>query len=69
MIAGYGRKFYAAISYTIDNDTGLDGTRLRFGINNITNEAPPLANESYGFYGALHNARGRQFTFEIRKNF
>ena len=59
----------AAISYTIDNDTGLEGTRLRFGINNITNEAPPLADESYGFYGALHNARGRQFTFEIRKNF
>ena len=59
----------ATISYTIENDTGLDGTRLRFGINNITNEAPPLADESYGFYGSLHNARGRQFTFEIRKNF
>lgn len=59
----------AAISYTIENDTGLDGTRLRFGVNNIANKAPPLADESYGFYGSLHNARGRQFTFEIRKNF
>lgn len=59
----------AAISYTIDNDTGRDGTRLRFGVNNLFNEAPPLADESYGFYGSLHNARGRQFTFEISNKF
>lgn len=57
------------ISYTIENDTALDGTRLRFGVNNIFNEDPPLADESYGFYGSLHSARGRQFSFDIRKNF
>ena len=57
------------ISYTIDNDTGLDGTRLRFGVNNIFNEDPPIADESFGFYGSLHSARGRQFSFDIRKNF
>ncbi|MBX7526029.1 TonB-dependent receptor plug domain-containing protein [Qipengyuania vesicularis] len=59
----------AAISYTIENGTAIDGTRLRFGVNNITGEAPPLADQSYGFFSGLHNARGRQFTFEIRKNF
>ena len=59
----------ASISYTINNDTGLDGTRLRFGVNNFTNKAPPLADESFGFLSSLHSARGRQFTFEIRKNF
>jgi outer membrane receptor protein involved in Fe transport len=58
-----------SISYTIENDTALDGTRLRFGINNILNEAPPLADESYGFYGAFHSARGRQFSVDLRKNF
>ncbi|WP_252260012.1 TonB-dependent receptor domain-containing protein [Erythrobacter aurantius] len=57
------------ISYTIENDTALDGTRLRFGINNLLDEDPPLADESYGFYGSLHSARGRQFSFDIRKNF
>lgn len=57
------------ISYRIENDTGLDGTRLRFGVNNIFNEDPPLADESYGFYGSLHSARGRQFSFDIRKDF
>lgn len=59
----------AAISYTVSNDTALDGTRLRVGVNNLFNKAPPLADESYGFYGNLHNARGRQFTFELRKKF
>lgn len=59
----------ASISYTIENDTALDGTRIRFGVNNLTNEAPPLADQSYGFFSNLHNARGRNFTFSIRKNF
>lgn len=59
----------ASLSYTISNNTGLDGTRLRFGVNNLFNEPPPLADESYGFNGDVHNARGRQFTFEIRKKF
>ena len=27
-----------AISYTIENNTALDGTRLRFGINNLFDE-------------------------------
>jgi len=60
----------ASISYTID-DTGtpIDGTRLRFGINNLLDEDPPLADESYGYYGSLHSARGRQFSIDLRKNF
>ncbi|MEO9599334.1 TonB-dependent receptor [Parasphingorhabdus sp.] len=59
----------ANISYTINNDTGLDGTRIKFGFNNIFDKAPPIADESYGYYGDLHSARGRQFTFEIQKKF
>ncbi|MXP29562.1 TonB-dependent receptor [Porphyrobacter algicida] len=59
----------ATVSYTIRSDTAIDGTRLMFGINNLFNEAPPLADESFGFFSALANARGRQFTFGIRKSF
>ena len=59
----------ASISYTIENDTALSGTRLRFGINNITDEAPPLADQSFGFFSDLHSAAGRRFIFEIRKDF
>jgi outer membrane receptor protein involved in Fe transport len=58
-----------SISYTINNDTALDGTRLRFGVNNIFGKDPPIADESYGFYGSLHSARGRQFSIDLRKEF
>lgn len=59
----------ASISYTINNDTGLDGTRIKFGFNNIFNAEPPLSDELFAFDGALHSARGRQFRFEIQKKF
>ncbi len=58
-----------SISYSIENDTPLDGTRLRFAINNLFGEDPPLADESYGYFSELHSARGRQFHIELRKNF
>lgn len=59
----------ASISYTVDNNTALNGTRLKFGINNLFNEDPPLADESYGYFSELHSARGRQFVVELRKKF
>ncbi len=60
----------ASISYTIDDtDSAIDGTRIRFGINNLFDKDPPLADESYGYYGSLHSGRGRQFSIDIRKNF
>ena len=58
-----------SISYTVDNDTALDGTRLRFAVNNLFNKAPPLADETYGFFSELYTARGRVFHIELRKKF
>lgn len=58
-----------SVSYTINNDTALDGTRLKFGVNNLFGEDPPLADESYGYFSELHSARGRQFVVELRKKF
>lgn len=58
-----------SVSYTINNDTGLNGTRLRFAINNLFDKDPPLADETYGFYSELYTARGRVFHVEIRKKF
>lgn len=58
-----------SISYTIDNETPLDGVRLKFGINNLFNEDPPLADQSFGFDGSLHSARGRQFLVSLGKTF
>lgn len=58
-----------SIAYTIKNDTPLNGTRLRFAINNLFDKDPPLADESYGFFSELHSPRGRVFHVELRKNF
>ena len=59
----------ASISYTIENNTALDGTRLRVGIKNLFNEDPPLADQSFGFFSNLHSARGRQVSVDLRKEF
>ncbi|HQS13398.1 MAG: TonB-dependent receptor [Sphingomonadales bacterium 35-56-22] len=58
-----------SVSYTINNDTALNGTRLRFAINNLFDKDPPLADETYGFYSELYTARGRVFHVELRKKF
>ncbi len=58
-----------SVSYTIDNNTGLNGTRLRFAINNLFDKDPPLADETYGFFSELYTARGRVFHIELRKKF
>jgi len=58
-----------SIAYTINNDTPLDGTRLRFAINNLFDTDPPLADETYGYFSDLHSPRGRQFAIELRKKF
>lgn len=60
----------ASVSYTIeDTGTALDDTRIKFGFNNIFNQDPPIADQSFGFFSNLHSARGRQFRFEIQKKF
>ncbi len=58
-----------SISYTIKNNTALNGTRLRFAINNVFDKDPPLADENYGFFSELYTARGRVFHIELRKKF
>jgi outer membrane receptor protein involved in Fe transport len=57
------------ITYTFRNDGPLDGTRIRLGVNNILDRQPPLADETYGFFSALHSPRGRVFRVELRKSF
>ena len=63
------QTFNLSIAYSINNDTPLDGTRLRFAINNLFDKDPPLADEQFGYYSELHSARGRVFHVELRKEF
>lgn len=58
----------ASIGYQPESGP-LEGTNFRLGINNLFDQDPPLADENFGFLSQLHSARGRQFTFQIRRNF
>ncbi len=59
------------VQYTLEGLGGLklDNTRIRFGANNITNEDPPLSDETYGYDSAYHNNRGRFVYGQIRATF
>ncbi len=48
----------------------LSGTSLRFGVNNVMDIEPPLADENFGYRrGAGTTAKGRTFYSQISKNF
>ncbi|NIB39143.1 TonB-dependent receptor [Pseudomaricurvus alkylphenolicus] len=47
----------------------LDETRVRFGIKNLTDEEPPLFDNSRGYSSELHSNRGRYFYLDVKKKF
>lgn len=54
--------------YEFDDNVGIAShTRLRAGVRNITNEAPPLA--SGGYLGALYTPYGRYWYASVSKTF
>ena len=42
-----------------------EGSSIRLGINNATDEDPPLAREAFGFEGELHSNRSRYFYLSL----
>ena len=57
-----------SLSYTFLGGS-LDNTTVRLGMNNIFNEQPPLADETFGFADNLHSNRGRYFFLQLSKSF
>ncbi|WP_339824069.1 TonB-dependent receptor [uncultured Parasphingorhabdus sp.] len=55
--------------YTFKGKGALNDTRIRIGANNLFDRDPPIADESYGYYGAEHSGKGRTLFAEIRKKF
>jgi outer membrane receptor protein involved in Fe transport len=47
----------------------LQGTSIRFGARNITNEKPPLDDSTFGYLGALYQGYGRYVYGGIRRSF
>ncbi len=55
--------------YTFNEGGFLDNTRVRVGAKNLTNEQPPIADESFGYFSSVHSNRGRYFYVDISKSF
>lgn len=60
--------FNAAVGYA-PSEGALAGTSFRVGVNNLTDEDPPLADETFGYFTKLYSNRGRYWFAQITKNF
>ena len=47
----------------------LSGVTARFGVTNLTDEEPPIADESRGYQGGTVSAKGRSYYLEVTKRF
>lgn len=47
----------------------LDTLSMRFGVNNVLDDAPPLADESLGYRPDYHSLKGREFYVQLRASF
>jgi len=53
-------RFDAYVSYRFDKDALLNGkTKVTVGMRNLTNEAPPFADGTFGYSSSLHSMLGR----------
>ncbi|WP_411817029.1 TonB-dependent receptor domain-containing protein [Hyphococcus sp. DH-69] len=55
--------------YELEDAGVLSDTRFRFGVNNIFDKEPPLADERNGYDASYHSARGRYLYIDVRKSF
>lgn len=69
--------FWQVEDYTLINgyvdvrfkNLGADRVKLRVGVNNIANTAPPLADESRGYFSSYHSNRGRTYYVDLSAKF
>lgn len=68
VIDDYGTtNIYA--QYEFNSDNIFSDTRLKVGMNNAFDVAPPLADETFGYFGSYHSSRGRFIYFDVSKSF
>lgn len=60
--------FNAAVGYAPEEGT-LKGMAFRVGVNNLTDEDPPLADETFGYFTKLYSNRGRYWFAQVSKSF
>ena len=60
----------ASVGYKFAKGGALEGTSMRFGVNNIQDVEPPLyLSSSDGYDSSYYNPRGRQFFAQLTHKF
>jgi outer membrane receptor protein involved in Fe transport len=59
--------YNATLDYRFD--VGGAGVRARFGVNNLTNERAPLADDYFGYLSDVHSDWGRSYYLDLRVSF
>jgi iron complex outermembrane receptor protein len=57
----------ASVDYNFD--IGASNTRIRLGVNNLTNERAPLADRYFGYSSDAHRDYGRSYYLDVRVAF
>lgn len=52
-----------------DRSDMLSRLNFRVGVNNLSDEKPPLADETYGYFSEYHSSRGRFYYFDVTARF
>lgn len=63
-IADY-HTYGAYLSYNASNKMSKTKTKIVFGIKNITNQLPPIADESFGYFSSVHSNIGRYIYLDM----
>ncbi|WP_308912080.1 TonB-dependent receptor plug domain-containing protein [Pseudokordiimonas caeni] len=59
----------ASLGYAFTADNWLKDTAVKLSVTNLLDEDPPLAPESFGFHGSMHNPKGRMIYLTLTKGF
>nr|WP_236701359.1 TonB-dependent receptor [Thalassomonas viridans] len=65
---GSSSKFDVYVNYRLPESV-LDNTKLTFGIKNIGDKKPPIADETFGYNSSVHSSLGRYFYMNVNKKF
>ncbi len=61
-------KVDAYVNYRLPKSL-MDKTKVTFGIRNLSDKKPPIADETFGYNSSVHSSLGRYFYLNINKKF
>lgn len=65
---GAWQRFNAYLGYDFTNDAA-QGMKVSFGIKNLFNKLPPMADERFGIFGGIHTPEGRYLYTKLNYKF